>query len=321
MRMLKPASRMAAICMGIALLAGILCFAASQVLRVDEPLFYKVYGAYPVSIYANEEGTGEEVTDGEAEKEEDSSEEDADKEYMVLDEKLFFLPYLACMEGKVRQVNDIHFREAPFLYTSQRSTALHNSGKSNFFITESFSMVLDEWTEDAASALAKPITLTSAEVVYNDGEKETVELGEILLYEDRPEEPELLEITDMSDEGDADSGDGRNRNVVIACPQKNVKLLSVACVPEPAGGEVTVNKRTADEIKDMTVKKGESLTFEATLEKKEVGVIKEPALQVIYETEDGKKHTQFLEHFSQGTDVKPNFWQALRMLRKGEALK
>lgn len=316
MRMLKPASRMAAVCMGIALLAGFLCFAASQLLRIDEPVFYKVYGAYPVSIYANEEDAGEAVTDDEAEKEDDLSEEDTDEDYMILDEKLFSLPYLACREGKVRQVNDIHFREAPFLYTSQRSAELYNLGESSFFITESFSMMLDEWTEDAASALAEPIALTSADVVYNNGKNESVELGEILLYQDRPEEPELLEVTEVSDEADTNSEDGRSRNVVRACPQKNIKLLSAACVPESAGGEVTVNKRAADEIKDMTVKKGKNLTFEVILEKKEAGVIKEPALQVVYETEDGRKHTQFLEHFSQGTDVKLDFWQALRILRE-----
>lgn len=152
MKMLKPATKVAAICMGIIALAGILCFVVSQRLRVDEPVFYRIYGAYPVY---------------------------KDEEYVSTDDELFFIPYLICREGNVRKNDDVSFHKVPPLTTSQDDFVLDDPDDQSFFAVESFAVQWDRWLEEEDNDydLTRPAVLTSADVMYNNRKTETVELG------------------------------------------------------------------------------------------------------------------------------------------------
>lgn len=162
---------------------------------------------------------------------------------------------------------------------------------------ESFAVQWDGWLEEEDNDydLTRPAVLTSADVMYNNRKTETVELDEVDV--------------------------GGENGQLVASAQDNLKLVSAACVPAPAGGEVRVNGKKAYQAEGMAVKKGKSLTFTVTLSKKETGVVREPALRVVCETEDGKRHTQFLTHFTQRPYGELGFFQAIDMARERGMLK
>lgn len=289
MKMLKPATKMASICIGIIALAGFFCFLVSQKLRIDKPVFYQIYGAYPVY---------------------------RDEEYMNTDDELFPLPYLICRGGDVRRINDVSFHKVPPLTASKDDVSLDNPDDQSFFAVESFAVEWDGWSEEEDNDydLTQPAVLTSADVMYNNGKTETVELGEIILYQVNVDEKEPLEITSEAGFDDVDAGGETGE--LVASAQDNLKLVSVACVPVPAGGAVRVNGKKAYQAEGMAVKKGERLAFTVTLPKKEAGVVREPALQVVCETKDGKQHIQFLTHFTQRPYGELGFLQAIDMARE-----
>lgn len=222
----------------------------------------------------------------------------------------------------MRSVNDIRFHKAPLLTAPQEDfDLLYDMEDQSFFAAGSFAVKWDEWSEEEEHGydLTQPVVLTAADVMYDNGKTETVELGEIILYQGDVDEKEPLEVT--SETGFDDLEAGEESGELVASAQENLKLISAAWVPAAAGGEVKVNGKSADAAEGMTVKKGESLTFAVTLPKKKAGVVCEPALRVVCETGDGKRRAQFLTNFIQRPYEEPRFFQAIDMARERGILK
>lgn len=158
MEVLKPATKLIAVCIIFAAAAASIIFAASQYLKFDYPQPVRVYGAYP--IYMGEEDTASEFGE---------------------------IPYIQCQAGKY-QAESISFENYP----------IRGSGEVDDYDTKERYWICGEQTLEYISGRnngqieKEPVTLTKATVQYSNDTKEEYDIGKIVLYPITDQTPHAL---------------------------------------------------------------------------------------------------------------------------------
>ncbi len=295
MKTLKPASRAAAAAIFlIALLAAVL-FGISQYARLDYPVLCRVYGAYP--IYGDED---------EAEQ--------------------FEIPYIECKAGR-HQITGVDFAElaltgpddpdnadeADYSFTDNGKNMDFSYDDTNGYYIRKASQISLFIDDEDFKGLKKPIALTTATVSYEDGTKDQVEIGKIVLYPG-----EDVDEKDLKFKGENNSEEVREASYMA---DRDLTIKQVQCVPDEKNSGLKINGKEPAELEGATLLKDHSITI--SLKRQSPFVRWQPMIKVTYQTADGKEDTQLLTEFGEAFDMgsAPTFMQTLAYLKEREVIR
>lgn len=287
-QILKPAARAAAAAIVLTALAAAILFGLSCYFRLGYPVLCKVYGAYPVY---------------------------RDEDY----EEQFEIPYIQCKAGRHRIIG-VDFEELPqsgltesgeaddedFGYDTDDTGFSYDDKEGGYYERKALQVSLFTENTDFVG-LKKPIVLTTATVSYEDGTKEQVELGKIVLYpgEDADEK-------DLKYKGQCDSKDTRE---VSYMADRELTIKQVQCIPDGQTGKVRINDREPEELVGQTLRKDYSLTI--SLRGETPFELWQSMIKITYQTDGEEEATQLITEFDQdfGMGGTPTFMQNLTFLR------
>ncbi|MCQ4635164.1 hypothetical protein NE619_00255 [Anaerovorax odorimutans] len=283
MDVMKPATRMVAICLGVIAAVAVILFALSQYLRVDYPVPCQVYGAHPV--YAGEEA-------------------------LTMNQELFRIPYIRCKAGK-HHIEEISFKEFPQLIMTDVDMPDEEEGddtRTDYYTLKSVSISLME-DEEPFPGLQEPITLTTATIFYDDDTQQTFDIGKIVLYPQADEAEQVLE-----NNGDTYKDNGAYRASYRT--KTDLTLQAFECGPELKDPQLKVNKKEFSDVKDQLIKKDYQLDFALTIGEQPF-TFYAPTIRVTCKTSNGRSYTQTLGSFDADIDMYegPSFFETLSYLK------
>lgn len=279
---LKPATKMAAVCMGIIAIAAIFCFCLSQHYKINHPVLCKVYGAYPI----------------------DMKNEDRNSD-------IFQIPYLACKAGE-RQIEELRFDGTPGLFLYNHGEESNGSSQDTEFYMRKELAVSAIMEDESHPKFTEPVTLTTAVVTYQDKSKERIDIGKIILYPQIEEESQPLSSYGCESYADDSCNSQIKINVQAT---KDFQLKSIEPIPGSKTYKVKVNNKSIEEAKKIKWKKDQQINI-AFEQKSNLFTLYEPIMKTTSVTKDGKEHVQYLGPFQQETFDDLTFFETVSYLKE-----
>ena len=220
----------------------LVCLAISKCLELDEPVFFENYCEYQAFYDESSDGT------------------------IYINDLDFIIQYVTNVSD-ARIVSAIHFPEAPEIYSQASNYNLtfpffsYNNNQisaktyGRYSVRELFlSLMFDEHFDE--------IVLTKAIIYYNNGDRQEVELGKIIV---RCHEPQINYIESISSGA---SNDGTAFNTYRI--NKDIELVDITSPFEYLIDEifeVTINNVDYKEFSGMKLKEGSSLRTDIAFKK------------------------------------------------------